>query len=172
MNARAARQQSKVVIGDFEARTKRNHCRRPQAFFASKQRYEELGIPWRRGYLLFGTPGTGKTSLVTALASDLSLNACALRHFVGRHRFVFPPKAKSRCSGETFLIRLHQRAGWRRHPRRFGGVSHHQSSRSHRRRRHPLNRGFAASGVALEVEKLKALKSYDLRALFTSALQD
>ena len=47
-------------------------------FFASKQRYEELGIPWRRGYLLFGTPSTGKTSLVTALASDQSLNVCTL----------------------------------------------------------------------------------------------
>jgi chaperone BCS1 len=47
-------------------------------FFASKQRYEELGIPWRRGYLLYGPPGTGKTSLVTALASELCLNVCAL----------------------------------------------------------------------------------------------
>ncbi|MGB4812540.1 MAG: AAA family ATPase [Methylophilaceae bacterium] len=39
---------------------------------------QALGIPWRRGYLLYGPPGTGKTSLVTALASELSLNVCAL----------------------------------------------------------------------------------------------
>lgn len=49
-----------------------------QHFFAARQRYAQLGIPWRRGYLLYGPPGTGKTSLVSALASELHLNVCTL----------------------------------------------------------------------------------------------
>ena len=44
-----------------------------QQFLKSKNRYEPMGIPWRRGYLLFGCPGGGKTTLVQCLATELQL---------------------------------------------------------------------------------------------------
>ena len=43
-------------------------------FIDSKDWYMEMGIPYHRGYLLSGPPGTGKTSFGIAVASKLSLN--------------------------------------------------------------------------------------------------
>ena len=37
-------------------------------FLSSQKWYSQRGIPFRRGYLLYGPPGCGKTSFITALA--------------------------------------------------------------------------------------------------------
>lgn len=43
-------------------------------FIADEHRYIELGLPWHRGYLLHGEPGTGKTSTARMLASRFGLD--------------------------------------------------------------------------------------------------
>ncbi|KAI1303087.1 Mitochondrial chaperone BCS1 [Halotydeus destructor] len=40
-------------------------------FISSTKWYEERGIPYRRGYLLHGPPGCGKTSFITALGGGI-----------------------------------------------------------------------------------------------------
>ncbi|XP_019410016.1 PREDICTED: mitochondrial chaperone BCS1 [Crocodylus porosus] len=49
-----------------------------QEFIASPQWYSDRGIPYRRGYLLYGPPGCGKSSFITALAGELQYSICLL----------------------------------------------------------------------------------------------
>ncbi|KAK8053026.1 hypothetical protein PG996_012327 [Apiospora saccharicola] len=43
-------------------------------FLNRRQWYVDRGIPYRRGYLLHGPPGTGKSSFIQALAGELDYN--------------------------------------------------------------------------------------------------
>ncbi|KAI0629346.1 P-loop containing nucleoside triphosphate hydrolase protein [Trametes polyzona] len=52
-------------------------------FLQSKKWYSSRGIPFRRGYLLYGAPGAGKTSMIHSIAGDLGLSVYILSLTVG-----------------------------------------------------------------------------------------
>lgn len=47
-------------------------------FIHNPQWYSDRGIPYRRGYLLYGPPGCGKSSFITALAGEIEYGICLL----------------------------------------------------------------------------------------------
>lgn len=64
-----------VVLGDGLAESVVNDI---TEFLDMRTWYLDRGIPYRRGYLLHGPPGTGKTSFVQALAGKLDFNIAML----------------------------------------------------------------------------------------------
>ncbi len=41
-----------------------------EQFISSRDWYRKKGLPYRRGYLLYGEPGCGKSSVILALAGE------------------------------------------------------------------------------------------------------
>ncbi len=62
-----------AIWGDFER------------FFASKEMYAAHGIPWKRGVLLLGPPGNGKSHTVKALINHLGLPALYIKSLLSQH---------------------------------------------------------------------------------------
>lgn len=49
-----------------------------KAFIEDEDWYRERSLPHRRGYLLYGPPGSGKSSLILAIASHFGLPLCSI----------------------------------------------------------------------------------------------
>jgi chaperone BCS1 len=47
-------------------------------FLATEEWYLDRGIPYRRGYLLYGPPGSGKSSLIRAIAGEIGYDICIM----------------------------------------------------------------------------------------------
>lgn len=47
-------------------------------FLDSEARYAHLGVPWHRGYLFHGSPGTGKSTTAAAMGTELGLDVYVL----------------------------------------------------------------------------------------------
>lgn len=54
-------------------------------FFAARELYEELNIPWKRGALLIGPPGNGKTHAIKAIINHLEKTCVYVKTFVNQY---------------------------------------------------------------------------------------
>ncbi|MFN0118967.1 MAG: AAA family ATPase [Blastocatellia bacterium] len=54
-------------------------------FFAAREMYERYGIPWKRGLILTGPPGNGKTHAVKAILNHLGKPCIYVKSFNGRY---------------------------------------------------------------------------------------
>lgn len=56
-----------------------------QHFFNARDMYDTYGIPWKRGVILIGPPGNGKTHTVKALTNALGVACLYVKSFKSQH---------------------------------------------------------------------------------------
>ena len=82
----------------LEPAMKENLIKDVQAFFDNQELYKKLSVPWKRGLILHGVPGNGKTISIKAL-----INSLAKRPDPIPSLYV---KNFDSCSGEKYSINL------------------------------------------------------------------
>ena len=78
---RSARLEELVLAGDLRERL----CADFERWLGSRALYEEHGVAWKRGVLLLGPPGNGKSHCIKALVRHLGLPCLYVRSFAARH---------------------------------------------------------------------------------------
>ncbi|CBY43446.1 unnamed protein product, partial [Oikopleura dioica] len=105
-----------------------------KSFVGNKDWYDGMGIPYRRGYLFYGTPGSGKTALITALAGELKYSIALINmadHMMDDSRFLH---LLNKAPPDTIIVledidcafqdRAKQIEGDKRFSGMSGGVTH------------------------------------------------
>lgn len=55
-----------------------------KTFRANKEIYQEMDIPWKRGYIFCGKPGNGKSLFIKALADEFNIHRRDIKNFINQ----------------------------------------------------------------------------------------
>lgn len=79
-------------------------------FFSSEKTYKDLGIPWKRGLIMYGPPGNGKTISLKAIMKDCEtkgftpLYVKSFHHWAGDERGMYEVFNKARAVAPCVVI--------------------------------------------------------------------